>query len=417
MLVQNNLRLSIAELTAGVRLAMIKLKYSSTTLCIYDCIWKDLIEYCNKQSITSFDIDVANDFAVNCYNQKIGEACKKRDDFRKKTVGRAMQHLLDYQNYGVIFQLTIRDGYQWHSQYKNEFDAYTSEMIQKGYSKSTLITIKSEVASFQMFLLQRNIHSLADLNVNDIESFILTFAKYAKSTIPKRMYYLRILLKFLHKIGKTANDLSLACPHIKRGNYANSLPSVFSEEEIVRILASVDRANPVGKRDYALLLIVVRLGLRASDVIRLKFSDIDWHNKKISVLQSKTHETVHLPLLEDIGWAIIDYLKNGRPQTECEYIFVKHKPVNGYYGEFETNPYSILQKYLSRANISSDHERRHGLHALRHSLASEMLLKEIPLPVISGVLGHANTNTTSVYLKIDINQLKKCALEVYCEKK
>ena len=285
-------------------------------------------------------------------------------------------------------------------------------MIQKGYSKSTLITIKSEVASFQMFLLQRNIKSLADLTGSDIETFILTYAKYAKSTIPKRMYYLRLLLKCMHKNGETVNDLSLVCPHVKHGNYANSLPSFFSEDEIIRILASVDKESPVGKRDYALLLTVVRLGLRASDIIRLKFSDIDWHNKKISVFQSKTHETVHLPLPEDVGWAIIDYLKNGRPQTKCEYVFVKHNPINGYYGEFETNPYSILRKYLSRANISSEHERRHGLHALRHSLASELLLKEIPLPVISGVLGHANTNTTKVYLKIDINQLKKCALEV-----
>lgn len=103
MSVQNNFQLSIAELTAAVRIAMIKLKYSSTALCIYDCIWKDLIEYCRQQSIASFDIDVANDFAVNCYNQRIGDACKKQDDFRKKTVGRAMQHLLDYQGYGIIF--------------------------------------------------------------------------------------------------------------------------------------------------------------------------------------------------------------------------------------------------------------------------------------------------------------------------
>lgn len=412
MSVQNNFQLSIAELTAAVRIAMIKLKYSSTTLCIYDCIWKDLIEYCSQRSITSFDIDVANDFAVNCYNQRIGDACKKGDDFRKKTVGRAMQHLLDYQGYGIIFQLSSRDNYQWHSRYKCAFNKYISEMIKKGYSKSTLITIKSEMASFQMFLLQRNVNYIAELTGSDIQSFILTFSKYAKSTIPKKMYYLRLLLQYMYQIGETADDLSLVCPHVKRGNYANSLPSVFSENEIIRILASIDKESPVGKRDYALLLAVIRLGLRASDIIRLRFCNIDWHNKNISVFQSKTHETVHLPLPEDVGWAIIDYLKNGRPQTECEYIFVKHAPVNGYYGEFETNPYSILQKYLSRANISSDHERRHGLHALRHSLASELLLKEIPLPVISGVLGHANTNTTGVYLKIDVNQLRKCALEV-----
>lgn len=96
-----------------------------------------------------------------------------------------MQHLLDYQGYGIIFQLSSRDNYQWHSRYKCAFNKYISEMIKKGYSKSTLITIKSEMASFQMFLLQRNVNYIAELTESDIQSFILTFAKYAKSTIPK----------------------------------------------------------------------------------------------------------------------------------------------------------------------------------------------------------------------------------------
>lgn len=166
-----------------------------------------------------------------------------------------------------------------------------------------------------------------------------------------------------------------------------------------------------------MILMIVRLGLRIEDVIHLKFSDIDWHRKIIRITQSKTNSVVTLPLLEDVGWAIINYLKNGRPETKCEYIFIKHNAIQGYYGEYETNPYFILQKYLTRTGISTDHERRHGFHALRHSLASELLQKDVPLPVISGVLGHANSDTTNVYLSVDLKQLRKCALEVDYENK
>lgn len=412
MHISENLMMPIAELTAAVRLQMIKLRYSPPTMCIYDCIWKDLIAYCDEHRILRFNLDTGNQFALDCYGHSIGTSCSKNDDFRKKTVGRAMQYLLDYQHYGVIFECSSRGKYRWHPRFKELFDSYIADMIKTGYAESTLITIKSCLQGFETFLLQKNIISFADLTRADIEAFILTFAKYARSTLPNRLYYLRVLLNFAFQNGYHQEELASVCPNVRHISTRNAIPATFSSDEVERILASVDRANPKGKRDYAILLLVTRLGLRSVDVRNLKFSDIDWHKKQLHIFQSKTQESVLLPLLDDIGWAIIDYLKNGRPQTTCEYVFVKHIQYNGYYGELETNPYSVLQKYLSRANIAAEYERKQGLHALRHSLASELLLNEIPLPVISGILGHVNSNSTSVYLKVDIPQLRRCALEV-----
>lgn len=417
MSIELHKQMSIPELISAVRMTMLRLRYSSATLCIYDCIWKDFTEYCNRQNIAVFDETIGNRFALECYGHQIGDTCNLKDDFRKKTVGRAMQHLLDYQNYGVIFQLSNRDNYQWHVQYRQAFDEYVAQMIRHGYAKSTLQTIKSCLAGFHEFLLQKNVRSLMDLTRNDIEAFLLTFSKYARSTLPNRIYYLRIMLDYFYRRGFTEDNLSRVCPHVKYGQYANSLPSFFTADEVSRILAAIDRESPVGKRDYAFILLIVKLGIRSVDAIHLRFSDIDWHAKQVHIFQSKTKGTVTLPLVEDVGWAIIDYLQNARPKTSCENIFVKHIPVNGYYGEFETNPYSILQKYLSRAHISTEYKRKHGLHALRHSLASELLQHDTPLPIISGILGHTNTNTTSVYLKIDMKMLKKCALEVEYENK
>ena len=314
-------QMSVSELTNAVQLTLLRLRYSSSMLCIYDCIWRDLNDYCSRHGITSFDEDVGNHFAMECYDYRIGDPCQKEDDFRKKTVGRAMQHLLDFQSYGVVFQIASRDRYQWYPQYKEAFDGYLAEMMHRGYAKSTLQTIKSCISGFQDFSMQNGIKTMSELTKIDIEAFLLTFSKYARSTIPNRLYYLRTMLQFFYDNGITAENLALVCPHVRHGNFTNSIPSVFTSDEVSRLLLSIDRESPVGKRDYALILLIARLGLRSVDAIRLRFSDIDWHAKRIHIVQSKTKEAITLPLVEDVGWAIIADLKKGRPKTrQCEAV-------------------------------------------------------------------------------------------------
>ena len=161
-------------------------------------------------------------------------------------------------------------------------------------------------------------------------------------------------------------------------------------------------------RDYAIILTAVRLGLRESDILNLRFSNIDWENGKIQIIQKKTKQPLCLPLTDDVAWAIIDYLKNGRPGCDCDYVFVRHnRPITHL-----NSTYDIVQKYIRQSQITLPSGKRHGLHALRHSLASKMLEQGIALPTISGVLGHLSSDTTKYYLKIDVNQLRQCALEV-----
>ncbi len=125
--------------------------------------------------------------------------------------------------------------------------------------------------------------------------------------------------------------------------------------------------------------------------------------------QHKTGKPLTLPLLEDVGLAIIDYLKFGRPKSESENIFLCHKPPIKELGYRALYP--IVSGYLSKAGLLVQ-GKKHGPHALRHSLASRLLEENIPLPVISEILEHTNTETTAVYLSISIEQLRRCALEV-----
>lgn len=158
------------------------------------------------------------------------------------------------------------------------------------------------------------------------------------------------------------------------------------------------------------MLLAVRLGLRVSDIRGLKLYNLNWSRKTISLTMQKTKQPLELPLLDDIGWAIIDYLKNGRPETKCARVFVRHKAPFDSFGENESF-YRELHRYMVKAGLEIPLGLHCGLHSLRSTLARNMLEAKVPLPVISEALGHQSIQTTSIYLKIDLNGLQKCALD------
>lgn len=197
-------------------------------------------------------------------------------------------------------------------------------------------------------------------------------------------------------------------PHIRNAK----LPSFFSAEEIERILGVIDLASPVGKRDYAILLTAYRLGFRSGDIRRLTFSDIRWAEDTIEFISQKNRKQIIFPLLTDVGNALINYIEHGRPKCKCETIFVTHEaPIRPFVTSAALS--GILKQYSNKAGIDSIPGQRRCMHAFRGSLASALLEKDVPLPVISEILSHSDTKTTtSYYLRIGIPQLSKCSLEV-----
>jgi len=205
-------------------------------------------------------------------------------------------------------------------------------------------------------------------------------------------------------------DLSLLCDKVYVPN-SRRVPSAYSSEEVDSLLNAVDTSNPVGKRDYAILILAARLGLRISDIRLLAFENIDWVSNQIRLTQCKTENEVVLPFSEEIGWAIIDYVRDARPKTESRYVFVRHTPPHEAFSSSYNFTY-MIGKYFHRAGIFVPPGKHHGLHSLRHSLASNMLATGAPLPIVSDVLGHSDTKSTSTYLKVDITQLRDCALDI-----
>jgi site-specific recombinase XerD len=218
----------------------------------------------------------------------------------------------------------------------------------------------------------------------------------------------RRFLRYLFEINLTETDLSLPLFYIK-SHRAEKLPSLYNVEEIRRMDTSIEKASKLGKRNYAIFLLASRLGLRASDICRLQFRNLDWDRNVINLVQFKTKKEIELPLLSVIGEAIIDYIQNGRPKSDGKTIFLT---ANAPFTSISVAGLSnIISDIIYKAGIETK-DRHHGAHCLRHSLATQLLNQGTTLPVISEVLGHSNSQSTMIYLGVDVNGLLGCSLYV-----
>lgn len=287
------------------------------------------------------------------------------------------------------------------------FEAYLVWRKNQGASDGTIERSKSNLKHFAQYITQKA-NSFNQLNEMHILDYLNSLCEYNNHTLVNQVDEIRRILKFGYDNGYHDKDLTSVCPRVKE-HKNDCIPSTFTVQEVNALLNSVDRESPIGKRDYVILILDSKLGLRSGDIASLRFENMNWEINTIHITQGKTGTPLELPLLEELGWAIIDYMKNGRPATNCQTILVRH---NSPFDSLAGGAYDIMQKYIRRAKLSIPEGKRHGLHALRHSLASTLLEQNTPLPIISGVLGHLNTETTKAYLKIDVKQLRQCALEV-----
>ena len=258
-------------------------------------------------------------------------------------------------------------------------------------------------------LEKQGLTQIKDLSVELLYSYTSTLAEHNRSTIKTNLGPVRIFLRFLFRNEYIARDFSQFVGKVSVRTQTK-IPSVWTKEEVVKLLAAIDRGNPSGKRDYAIILLVARLGIRIGDVNNLKFENIDWRKNNISFVQNKTGNRVTLPLLKDVGWAIIDYVKNGRPKMDSPYLFLTHiPPLKNYAGE--NHLYATIQKYLSLTDIQDQPRKKRGMHSLRHTLANRLQENREPYHTISSALGHASPDSAAVYVKTDIELLRECALD------
>lgn len=373
---------------------------------VFRQVYKQLLVYAASTETDTFSVDFGLQFLEEHYSMT--ERSKKHK--WPIIYSRCINELADYQRTGYVACYTGRAPrtYDIPECFKPSADAYFEYRNKIGIADKSIQISTLHLERFFSFLIKKGVTEPEQISIRIIYDFLESLAAFEKPTINHTMRTVRYYLKYCFENSFFYQELFSKLPNVHY-NRQSKLPSSYSSGEVNTLLASVDQGNPCGKRDYAIILLISRLGLRSSDVANLRFSNIDWENDVIRLFQKKTGNPIELPLLEDVGGAIINYLKNARPKTESDYVFVMQKPP---FTAFKPSCVgSLVHNHLRRSGIRIE-GRKQGSHTLRHSLASRLLEHEIPLPVISEILGHTNTETTMTYLRIDVPALKKCALEV-----
>jgi integrase len=276
-----------------------------------------------------------------------------------------------------------------------------------GRAVSTVRAYGTLAGEFVAFVNTRG--GLARLDPDVVEAFIASLSGYQVKTVEQKFCAVRSFVRFASAEGLVDAAVLDAVPQV-RSSRQTRIPSVWDPGEVARILEAVDRGNPCGKRDYAIILLIARLGLRGVDVKRLEFADFDWPGNRLSVVQAKTGRRVALPLLKEVGWAVIDYIRHGRPDCDCPQVFVRHTAPIGAFSD-QDHLHQILVKHARAAHVPLGEQRRHGMHSLRHSLATRLMEGGTPVEQIADILGHQSVASTGVYLKSSLGLLAKCALD------
>ncbi len=246
---------------------------------------------------------------------------------------------------------------------------------------------------------------LASLCSRDVVRFVQRQAPRLHRKRAKLMTSaLRSFLKYARYRGEVTLDLAAAVPVVANWSIP-SIPRAISTDQVHQLLASIDRQTATGSRDYAILLLLARLGLRSSEVVFLELDDIDWNTGTLSV-RGKSSLRNELPLTREVGKAIAAYLRDGRPPSESRRVFLRAKaPIRGFRGASGVG--SIVRRSLKRAGVKAP---TYGAHQFRHGLATEMLRQGASLGEIGDVLGHRHPQTTKIYTKVDLGALRTLAL-------
>lgn len=382
-----------------------RLQYSETSQTAYRRFYQRVLAYADAHGVTPYSEALGRQFVEATYGCAWPELSQPLPPKLSGPV-RYLASLTDVQLHGTVLRRRRRNHpYEPPVAFQPAFAAFVVECGRRGYSPTGSRTRWHVVRLFLTFVGAQTL-TLDTLRAEHVSRFAATLMDYHPKTVLTILTNLRTFLRFLHTAGFHGHDLSTAVPRVRSGRYER-LPSVWPADTVQRLLAVVDRGNPTGKRDYAILLLAARLGMRVGDIKALTLTAVHWDTKTLAVIQQKTGRAVEYPLLDDVGWALIEYLQHGRPPTASPEIFVRHQAPFEPFG-LHANLHTLITKYARRAGIAPSGRR--GLHALRHTLASTLLEHDTPLPIIAEILGHLSTQSTQVYLAVDRAGLARCAL-------
>lgn len=401
-------QLLLEDLIAQTRNAIRPMQHSQSTREQYDYAWRELCKYFAVRGESSFSVELAEQFVMEV-RRRYEEGMLKKWKFKlfRKTVAL----LNEYYELGAVKWRYIP---RWErAELKKPpfvavWNGYVQQLKAEDYGQGTIELYKTVCKQFLMYLERENFQCLSELTLKDVSGFIpYASTLYQLTSMRTLLSALRSFLRYAARVQLTNSDLTGAVPS-SAARKTQTIPTITAEEE-KKLFSCIDRTTSLGKRDYAIILLALRLGLRSIDIVQLKLEDIRWRTNSIVIIQQKTGRRLETPLLADVGNAIIDYLLHGRPKSQASHIFLKsmapYAPLSP-----DAGLWAMVSNHMKSAGVRQSKGERQGPHLLRHSVAARLLAAETPLPLISGILGHADKDTTKIYLSTDLEHLRACAL-------
>ena len=390
---------------AATRNAMIRKGLLYHTIYEVTRIWRHLAVFATERGVQELSVSLTDAYLECFANGAV------RSKHTRKGARRALRILTEFTLRGKWDQRphvaeSMLPPLQYFDRDLEQFLDYWEE---RQVASNTRTYGRRYLKRFLVSLECNGIAKWPDLTESAVHAFLTEINYMSPRSLELIATVIRLFFRFLFTEGILERDWSAIVPHF-RGFRNVKLPAVWSEADIEALLTAVERTSPLGKRDYPILLLACRLGMRASDIRTLTLDDIAWEDARIEFIQTKTGLKQVLPLTEEIGEAIIDYLQNARPISECREVFLRHHAPYEPFCE-ENKLHCIIAKYRKRVGIPKLPSIARGIHSLRHTLASGLQRADVPIETIAGILGHASLETTSIYTRIDVAALRQVALD------
>lgn len=398
-------RQTICKLAKSALAELEKQHYARISINNYKRMFDRFAKYAGEKGKAFLSDSLARNYLFDTYGWDINYSAAPSALITRQL--RAIRVLTSYSKSGSIPGRLSR-GKEPPLCFKKHYDLYITECTSRGLSDKTVTGRSADVCSLLLHAKNKNLADVAEIDQEFLDDYLHICSGKMPGAMPRVLSAVRCFLRSMFLNGFIQKDLSLFIPPSSRYPI-KPVQKLWTREEIALLLGCVDRSDSKGKRDYALILLMVRYGMRVGDILNLKLTDLDWESMAICFRQKKTSVINSLPILDDVGWALADWITNARPkQATTPHLFTHLKA-----------PYcrmhkltSVFSKHMAIAGIPRVDCGRAGPHSLRHALASNMLTEQVPLPVITAVLGHSSSNATTIYLHSDIEGLRQCALDV-----
>lgn len=374
-------------------------KRCESIIWINNYVIKNLEQFCLSNKILNIESEVIDKFYLDFFD------INSRTKSYQSILRRPIISMIDFINNG-----NIKKSYNPRKYYKcdnKEFDIifqkYSSEEIIKfNLTEKSKNRERWIIVEFLNYFQNKSFNQLIEKNVINYINYL--YRKYSIGTIK---CYKFVIKKFLNYLFYN-NLISFSGINITSKNDNNKkIITSYTNEEIKKVLESIDTSTKYGKHHYLIMTLLAYYGLRGTDIIKLKFKNIDFENNMIYLIQSKTNVELSLPLIDEVKFALLDYLKNSRPNIDSEYIILTVKaPYTNYINDNSIE--CILKNIISKVKVE-----KAGIRIFRHSLATNMINNNVKLEEIKTILGHTSTKSTSIYIDKDTTHLRDLTLEVF----